>query len=298
VRIAITGSSGLIGRALRQHLTFEVDDCEVVSIVRREPGPGEVRWDPMAGRLDPADLEGLDAVVNLAGAGIGDHRWTDGHRRDVMESRRLGTTLLSEALAATKDRPAVLISGSAVGYYGDRGDEVLTERSAPGTGFLTEVCLAWEAATAPAEAAGIRVAHIRTGLVLDAKDGVLPRMALPVKLGAGGRLGSGKQWHSWITLDDEVRAIEFLMGNDVSGPVDLTAPDPATNASFTKALGRVLHRPVWLPVPKLPLQLALGRGRADNLLFTGQRVLPERLLEAGFRFRHPELEPALRSVLD
>jgi uncharacterized protein (TIGR01777 family) len=236
-------------------------------------------------------------VVNLAGEGIGDHRWTDAHKQRVMESRRRGTALLSEALAATRDRPAVLVSGSAVGYYGDRGDEVLTEQSAPGTGFLTEVCLAWEAATAAAEAAGIRVAHIRTGLVLDAKDGVLPRMALPVKLGAGGRLGAGKQWHSWITLDDEVGAIAFLLAGDLAGPVNLTAPDPATNAAFTKALGRVLHRPVWLPVPKLPLQLALGRGRADNLLFTGQRALPERLLESGFSFSAPELEPALASVL-
>ncbi len=295
MRIAITGSSGLIGTALTARLT--TDGHQVVPIVRRDGQPGTIRWDPATGRLDPSDLEGLDAVVNLAGEGIGDHRWTVAHKERVLESRRGGTALLSEALAATGDRPAVLVSGSAIGYYGDRGDEVLTERSAPGTGFLTEVCLAWEGATAAAQAAGIRVAHIRTGLVLDADGGVLPRMALPVRLGAGGRLGSGKQWHSWITLADHVGAIAFLLTNDVSGPVNLTAPDPATNASFTKALGRVLHRPVWLPVPKLPLQLALGRGRADNLLFTGQRVLPEVLLASGFSFSEPELEPALASVL-
>jgi uncharacterized protein (TIGR01777 family) len=174
---------------------------------------------------------------------------------------------------------------------------VLTERSPAGTGFLTEVCLAWEGATRAAEEAGIRVCHLRTGLVLDGADGVLPRMALPVKLGIGGRLGSRRQWLSWITLDDHVAATRFLLTEDVSGPVDLTAPSPATNAVFTKAIGRVLHRPVWLPVPAAPLRLALGRGRADTLLFTGQRVLPEVLVSAGFSFSQPELEPALASVL-
>lgn len=295
MRIGITGASGLIGTALGARLRS--DGHDVVPFVRGEGRPGSIRWDPAKGQLDPADLEGLDAVVNLAGEGIGDHRWTAEHKRRVLQSRVDGTRLLSEALVATTDRPAVLLSGSAIGYYGDRGDEVCTERSAPGSGFLTEVCQAWEDATAAAEAAGIRVAHLRTGLVLDTKGGVLPRMALPVKLGVGGRLGSGKQWHSWITLDDHVGATRFLLDHDVSGPVDLTAPTPATNAEFTKALGRALHRPVWLPVPAAPLRLVLGKELADNLLFTGQRVLPEVLASSGYDFAHPELDEALTAVL-
>ena len=295
MRIAITGSSGLIGTALQERLAD--DGHQVIPIVRGEARPGTIRWDPAAGQLDAAQLDGLDGVVHLAGEGIGDHRWSEAHKHRVIESRRAGTRLLSEALAATTRRPAVLVSGSAVGFYGDRGDEVLTERSSPGTGFLTEVCLAWEGATAAAEAAGIRVAHLRTGIVLDSRGGALRKMALPFRFGLGGRLGSGKQWMSWIHLADEVEAIRFLLTHDVSGPVNGTAPTPVTNAVMSKALGRALHRPAVVPVPAFGPRLLLGRELADNLLFTGQRVLPEVLVAAGYEFRHPELDEALGSLL-
>ena len=208
-----------------------------------------------------------------------------------------GPTLLAEALAATTSRPPVLVSGSAVGFYGDRGDEELREGSGPGTGFLAEICLAWEAATAPAEAVGIRVAHLRTSLVLDRDGGVLPRMALPFKVGLGGRLGSGRQWMSWITLADEVEAIRFLLTHDVSGPVNAAAPEPVTNAQMSKAIGRALHRPSLVPVPAFGPRLLLGREMADQLLLAGQRVVPSVLLDAGFEFRHREIGGALQSVL-
>jgi uncharacterized protein (TIGR01777 family) len=294
VRIAITGASGLVGTALQERLRG--DGHEVVPIVRRQGVPGSIVWDPAHGRLDPADLEGLDAVVHLAGEGIGDRRWNDEHRRKVLESRRQGTALLCEALASTTARPAVLVSGSAVGWYGDRGDEVLTEQSGPGQGFLTEVATAWEAATAPAEAAGIRVAHLRTGIVLDGTGGALPKMALPFKLFVGGRLGSGRQWMSWIHLDDEVGAIRFLLDHDVRGPVNATAPTPVTNAVLAKALGRALHRPSVVPVPAFGPRLVLGREMADSLLFISQRVVPEVLVSNGYRFEHPDLDEALAAI--
>lgn len=296
MRVAITGSSGLIGTALSRSL--EADGHEVVRVVRREGGARTVRWDPDAGEIDAAGLEGLDAVVHLAGAGIGDHRWTDDHKRTVLESRQKGTSLLATSLAGLSSPPGVLVSGSAVGFYGDRGDEQLTEASGPGRGFLTEVVTAWEAAAAPAAAAGIRVAKIRSGVVLAAEGGALARMAKIARLGLLGKLGTGRQWMSWITLDDEVRAIRFLFDHDVSGPVNLTAPAPVTNAVFTKALGRVLHRPTVLPVPGFGPKLVLGRELAEALLLEGQRVLPEVLLDAGFEFHHDEVETALHAVLD
>jgi uncharacterized protein (TIGR01777 family) len=295
VRIAITGSSGLIGTALRARL--EAHGHTPVPVVRTEGRPGTITWDPAAGRLDPADLEGLDGVVHLAGEGIGEKRWNDPHKRRVLESRSAGTALLAEALASATARPPVLVSGSAIGFYGDRGDEELTEASPPGSGFLTEVCLAWEAATAAAEAAGVRVAHLRTGIVLAGHGGALPRMALPFKLGLGGRLGSGRQWMSWIALADEVAAIEFLLTHDVAGPVDATAPNPARNADLAKVLGHVLHRPSFVPVPTFGPRLLLGREMADQLLFASQRVLPAALQEAGFTFTEPDLDGALRTAL-
>jgi uncharacterized protein (TIGR01777 family) len=294
VRIAITGASGLVGTALQERL--RADGHEVVPIVRRPGPPGTVLWDPANGRLDPADLEGLDGVVHLAGEGIGDRRWNEEHKRRVLESRRAGTTLLCEALAATVDRPAVLVSGSAVGWYGDRGDEVLTEASGPGSGFLTDVVATWEGATVAAEQAGIRVAHLRTGIVLDGDGGALPKMALPIRLFVGGRLGSGRQWMSWIHLDDEVDAIRFLLDHDISGPVNATAPTPVTNAVLTKALGRALHRPTVVPIPAFGPRLLLGREMADNLLFISQRVLPEVLVSHGFDFAHPDLDEALAAI--
>jgi uncharacterized protein (TIGR01777 family) len=295
VRVAITGSSGLVGTALRARL--EAEGHTAVRVVRGEGRPGTITWDPAAGRLDPADLEGLDGVVHLAGEGIGAKRWNAAQKQRILESRSKGTALLSEALAATADRPPVLVSGSAIGFYGDRGDEELTEGSGSGSDFLSEICRAWESATGLAEAAGVRVAHLRTALVLDGEGGVLPRMALPFKVGLGGRLGSGRQWLSWITLADEVAAILFLLAHEVAGPVNAAAPGPVTNAAFSKALGRALHRPSLVPVPKFAPRLLLGREMADELLFVSQRVLPAVLQEHGFTFEHPVLEPALHSVL-
>lgn len=295
MRIAITGASGLIGSALRRRL--EADGHVAVPIVRREPEAGEIGWDPAAGKLDPADLRGLDGVVNLAGAGIGDKRWTAARKREIVESRTEGTRLLAEAIAAVDDRPPVLVSGSAIGYYGDRGDEVLTEASAPGEDFLAGLCREWETATAVAEAAGVRVAHIRTGIVLSRAGGALAKLLPLFRVGLGGRMGSGHQWMSWISLDDEVRAIAFLLTHDVSGPVNLTAPDPVTNAQLAKALGAELHRPAAVPVPAFGPRLALGRELADSLLFVSQRVRPAVLEEAGYPFAHPLLPGALEHAL-
>lgn len=296
MRVAITGSSGLIGTALRRSL--EADGHVVVRVVRGAGGPGTVRWDVDRGEIDAAGLEGLDAVVHLAGEGIATKRWTDDQKRRIKESRTRGTALLSEALASLARKPPVLVSGSGIDAYGDRGDEPLTERSPLGPpGFLTDVVRDWEAATGLAAAAGIRVATIRTALVLDRDGGALPRMVQIAKLGALGKLGSGRQWMSWITLEDHVRAVRFLLDHPVSGPVNLASPGPVTNAAFTKALGRVLHRPTFLPVPSFGPKLLLGSELADTLLFESKRVLPEKLQENNFEFHHKEIEDALRSVL-
>lgn len=295
MRIAITGSSGLIGNALVRSL--EADGHTAVRIVRSGGDPGTVRWDIDAGELDAAGLEGLDGVVHLAGEGIAEKRWTDEQKRKIRESRTKGTALLADALASLTTKPPVLVSGSAVGFYGDRGDEQLTEASAPGTGFLPEVVVAWEAAAAPAEAAGIRTPRIRTGIVLDRAGGVLGKIAPLAKLGLLGKLGSGTQWMSWIALADEVRAIRFLLDHDIAGPVNLTAPTPVTNAVFTKAIGHVLHRPTFLPIPSFGPKLLVGSELAAALVLEGQRVLPDVLLDAGFEFEQPEIEGALRAIL-
>ena len=297
MRFAVTGSHGLIGSAVVRSL--EGDGHEVVRVVRSEPGPGDVRWDIDAGEIDASGLDGLDGVVHLAGEGIASSRWTDEHKRKVRESRTRGTALLSEALASVARPPAVLLSGSAIGYYGDRGDEELTETSPPGDGFLPEVCQAWEAATGVAEAAGIRVAHLRTGVVLSPAGGALQKQLLPFKLGLGGRAGRGDQWLPWVSLDDEVGIIRFLLDHDVAGPVDLTAPRPATSAEFARTLGRVLHRPAVVPIPRFTTHLPLGIGPlVENLLFSSARVLPAAIVDAGYTFLHPELEGALRDLLD
>jgi uncharacterized protein (TIGR01777 family) len=293
--VAITGSHGLIGSALADAL--RLDGHRVVRVVRgATSGPGEVAWDPEAGTIDAAALEGVDAVVHLAGAGIGDHRWTDEHKRRVKESRTRGTATLTKALAAMERKPAVLLSGSAIGYYGSRGDEILTEVSAPGNDFLAEVCVAWEAGTAPAADAGIRVVLLRTGLVLDGRGGMMSKMLPLFKLGLGGRMGSGRQWWSWISIEDEVGAIRFLLERDVAGAVNLTAPEPVTNAEFTRTLGRVLHRPTPLPVPMFGPALLLGREGAATMINASQRVHPEKLLAEGYQFRHVHLESALRTA--
>ena len=295
MRIAITGSSGFIGTALRRSL--EADGHDVLRVVRTEGGPGTTQWDIEARQIDPSAFEDLDGVVHLAGEGIAEHRWTDAQKRRIRDSRVHGTTLLSETLAGLAQPPPVLLSGSGVDAYGDRGDEPLTEASGRGHGFLADVVAAWEGATAPAEAAGIRVAHLRTTMVLDARGGALPRMLQIARFGLLGRLGSGRQWMSWIALADEVRAIRFLLEHDVSGPVNLTSPNAVTNADFTKALGRALHRPTFLPVPRFGPRLLLGRELADSLLYESKRSIPAKLEQAGFEWRHPDLEQALGTML-
>jgi hypothetical protein len=296
MRVAITGSSGLIGSALSPHLAEH--GHEVVPIVRRAPASGEIGWDPAAGRLDPIDLDGIDAVVHLAGAGIGDKRWTDDYKRTIRDSRVGPTDLLARAIAAATDGPRILLSGSAIGIYGDRGDETLDERSDPGTGFLADVTAAWEAATSPAEDAGVRVVHLRTGIVLSAAGGALKKQLPLFKFALGGKMGSGRQWQSWISIDDEVAAISHLLTTDTAGAVNLTAPNPVTQATFADTLGDVLGRPTVLPIPKFGPRLLLGGELADNLLFGGQRVLPGVLsADPAFEFAHPDLDGALRHLL-
>jgi uncharacterized protein len=268
----------------------------VVQVVR-DPSRAGVVWDPEGGTIDAAALEGVDAVVNLAGEPIGARRWSDEQKRRILDSRVQGTGLLARTLAALDRPPAVLVSGSAVGFYGDRGDEVLHESSPPGDDFLSEVVQAWEAAADPAEEAGIRVPRIRTGIVLDADEGALAKMLPLFRFGLGGRFGSGRQWWSWISIVDEVRAIRFLIDGDVRGPVNLVAPSPVTNGELAKALGRVMRRPALLPVPSFGPKLLLGGELADALLFSGQRAEPQVLTAAGFEFRHPDIDAALRAVL-
>lgn len=296
MKILVSGASGLIGSALTEQLRSS--GHEVATLVRRPPrSPAEHRWDPAAGELSPEALEGAEAVVNLSGAGIGDKRWTDGYKDELRRSRIDSTALIARSIAESADPPAVLLSGSAVGWYGDRGDEKLTEGSPPGSGFLADLCKQWEAATAPASDRGTRVVHLRTGIVLSARGGALAKQLPLFRFGLGGRFGSGAQWSSWISIDDHVAATAHLLTTDVEGAVNLTAPNPVTNRTFADTLGDVLHRPTVLTVPRFGPDLVLGRERADALLYTGQRVLPERLADDGFQFAHPTLDAALRAVL-
>jgi uncharacterized protein (TIGR01777 family) len=298
VDVAVTGSRGLIGSALVPALTHA--GHRAVRVVRGTPaGRDELGWDPGAGVIDAAGLDGMDAVVHLAGAGIGDKRWTPERKRLILESRTQGTGLLARTLAGLARKPAVLISASGVDYYGSHGDEELTEASPRGTGFLAEVCAQWEAATTPAEDAGIRVVHMRTGPVLSADGGLLGRLLLPFRMGIGGRVGTGEQYFSWITLDDHIAAIRHVLTLDAaSGPYNHTAPNPVTNREFTETLGRVLHRPARIPTPLLPLKLLYTSELVEELLLTGQCVLPKRLEGTGYRFTHPTLEEGLRAALD
>lgn len=295
--VAVTGASGLIGTSLVTALRRA--GHQPMCLVRRAAtGADEITWDPVAGTMDTASLEGIDAVVHLAGAGIGDHRWTDAYKRELVESRTLGTALVARSLAGLTNPPRVLLSGSAIGIYGPRGDEELTETSELGTGFLADLCRSWEAATAPASDAGLRVAHLRTGVVLAASGGALRKQLPLFKFGLGGKLGTGRQWRSWISLDDAVGAIVHLLSATISGPVNVTAPNPVTEAEFAKTLAGVLHRPSFLPIPSFGPKLLLGAELAENLLFTGQRVLPAVLsADTALAFRHPTLEEALRSLL-
>jgi len=297
MRIAVSGSSGLIGSALVARLTAEGHD--VRRLVRGGGGnPGDVAWDPVAGTVDHAALAGTEAVVHLAGAGIGDRRWTRARKEVIRASRVDGTAALSRAVAGLDPPPAVLVSGSAIGWYGDRGDEELTEDSGPGGGFLAEVCRAWEAATAPAADAGVRVVHVRSGVVQSPAGGALARQLPLFRLGLGGPLGRGRQYISWISLDDEVGALgHALTAGSLAGPVNLVAPAPVTGAEYARTLGRVLGRPARLPVPRAAMAVPFGRELVDELL-ASQRVRPGRLEAAGYRFAHRELEPALRHLLD
>jgi uncharacterized protein len=293
--IALSGASGFIGRTVRAMLT--TGGHRVIALVRRLPGADEIGWDPAAGRLDPASLSGIDAVIHLAGESIGDHRWTPERRRRILESRVRGTTTIVDAMIAAPAGPRTLVSASAIGGYGDRGDELLTEESPAGTGFLAEVVTAWEAAAARACSAGIRAAHTRFGIVLSPSGGALARMLPPFRLGLGGPLGPGNQWMSWISLDDTAGAlIHSLFTESLAGPINLVAPEPVTNAGFARTLGSVLDRPAILPVPAFVLRLAVG-GLADEGLLASARVAPVKLAESGYRFRHPTLESALRHLL-
>ena len=294
--VAVTGSHGLIGTALVAALTAA--GHHVRRLVRGRPGAGEVAWDPTGGTIDAAGLAGVDGVVNLAGVGIGDKRWTESQKARIRDSRVKGTTLLVETLVRLPTPPAVLVSGSAVGYYGDRGDEVLTEDSRPGDGFLAEVVRDWEAAAAPAADAGVRVVTTRSGIVQSAAGGALKKQLPLFKLGLGGPLGSGRQWVSWVSIDDEVAGILHALGTgSVRGPVNLTSPEPVTAAGLAKAVGKALGRPAVLPVPKLALGAVLGRQMTTEMLVASQRVVPTRLQASGFRFRHPEIGPAMQHLL-
>ncbi len=295
MKILVTGSTGLIGSALLPHLTAA--GHSVARIVRHAAQPGEVHWDPASGHIDSAGLEGHDAVVHLAGHNIAAGRWTASVKEKIRSSRVTGTTLLAEALARLSQPPKVLVCSSAIGYYGDRGDEPLTEESPPGNDFLSQVAVEWENATRPAEDRGVRVVRLRTGIVLSPKGGALARMLTPFRLGVGGRVGSGRQWWSWISMDDLLDVYRLALTTEpLRGPVNAVAPNPLTNAEFTKVLGRVLSRPTLFPAPAFMLKLVLGE-MAEALLLASTRVVPARLAAAGFAFRYPELEPALRHLL-
>ncbi|MGI9031619.1 MAG: TIGR01777 family oxidoreductase [Ilumatobacteraceae bacterium] len=294
MRIAITGSHGLIGTALIDRLAAVGHD--VARVVRSSPGADDIEWDPAAGRLEASDLIGVDAVVNLAGAGIGDHRWTDEYRREIRESRTKATALIARAIAEVDGGPKILLSGSAIGFYGDRGEEELDESSTPGEDFLAGVVRDWEASAAAAEPVA-RVVHLRSGIVLAGHGGALAKMLPLFKFGAGGKFGSGRQWMSWVSLTDEVGAIVHLLDSEVSGPVNLTAPEPVTNKRFADTVGEVLRRPTFLPVPEFGPKLLLGSERAESLLFVSQRVAPKVLLDDGYAFAHLDLASALHAEL-
>jgi uncharacterized protein len=294
--IAITGASGFIGSALVAQLKARGD--RVRALVRPEGhGQDGIRWDPAAGTIDVEALDGIDAWVHLAGENVGDGRWTDAKKQRIRDSRVRGTALLADALGRLKNKPKVWISGSAVGYYGDRGADEVDERADSGHDFLAEVTVAWENAATPAIRQGVRVVHPRLGLVLDPHGGALAKMLLPFKLGLGGKIGSGGQWWSWVALHDVVRALIHMLDHDtLQGPVNVTAPKPVTNAAFAEALGAALHRPTILPVPGPIARLALGE-MADVALLGGVRALPRRLLDTGFTFEEPELAPYLAKAL-
>ncbi|MFF3020705.1 TIGR01777 family oxidoreductase [Streptomyces sp. NPDC057939] len=295
MRIAITGSSGLIGQALVQSLRS--DGHDVVRFVRRAPtAPDEARWDPAGGHVDPAGLAGCGAVVHLAGAGVGDSRWSAAYKREIRDSRVLGTAAIARAVAGLDSPPPVLVCGSAIGYYGDTGDRAVDESAPAGQGFLPSVCVEWEAAASPARDAGVRTVFARTGLVVASEGGAWGKLFPVFRAGIGGRLGNGRQYWSFISMHDEIAALRHLIDTpDLSGPVNLTAPEPLTNREITAAMGRVLHRPTLFAVPAPALRIAIGEFSEDVL--GSQRVRPARLLESGFVFRHPGIDDSIRAAL-
>jgi len=297
VDVAISGASGLIGSALTESLV--ADGHRVLKLTRGGvTGDDAIGWDPEAGRIDAPGLEGLDAIVHLAGEGIGEKRWSDEQKKKILDSRVRGTAVLAAAVASRERKPRVFVSGSAIGYYGSCGNNVLTEDSPPGTDYLAQVCVAWEAQTKAAIEAGVRTVITRTGIVLDAHGGALAKMLLPFKLGIGGRQGSGKQWMSWVALADEVGAIRHAIDNEsVSGPINIVAPNPVTNADFAHALGEALHRPTVLPTPLLPLKVRLGSELVESLLLASQRGKPAQLEATGYEFRYDTLAAALEAIL-
>lgn len=295
MRIAITGSTGLIGSALTRSLF--ADGHKVVRLVRREPAaPNEVRWDPERQYVDTKGLIGSDAVVHLAGAGVGDHRWTAAYKKRIRDSRVLGTAAIAEAVATLDTPPQVLVCGTAVGFYGDTGDRAVDETAPPGDGFLADVCQEWEDAADPAREAGVRTAFARTGLVVAREGGAWGRLFPLFKAGLGGRLGNGRQFWSFIALHDEIAALRYIVDTpELSGPVNLTAPEPLTNSQVTAAMGRVLRRPTVFAVPAPVIRAVLGEFAHD--VVGSQRVIPRKLLDSGFAFAFPEIDTAIRAAL-
>ncbi len=296
-RIAITGATGLIGTALGAYLRSQAHT--VIRVVRRNPTGDDVMWDPNAGTIETAKLEGVDVIVHLAGEGIADSKWTEEHKAAVLDSRLKGTTLIAKTIASLSQKPSVFASGSAIGFYGDRGSDEMTESSSAGTGFLADVVKVWEESTAAAEGIGVRVAHLRTGIVMSTRGGALKPQLLPFKLGAGGRIGPGTQYLPWIIIHDMIRAVLHVIETpSLEGPINMVGPHPATNAEFTKALGKALHRPTIIPTPLLPIKVLFGEQMVKEMLLGSNRVLPTKLLASGFVFEHPELLAALRLLLD
>jgi len=295
MRVLIAGASGLVGSALIPAL--EAEGADVTRLVRSSAGAGEIEWHPNNDQIDATQLEGFDAVINLAGENIAAGRWTDEQKRKIRDSRVNGTRLLSEAIARLKQRPAVFLCASATGIYGDRGDEILDEQSESGGGFLAGVCREWEMATEPAVQAGVRTVTLRFGPILAREGGMLAKLLTPFKMGMGGKVGSGKQYISWVAIDDVVNAVKLAL-NDASlrGPLNIVSPNPVTNEVFTKTLGHVLSRPTALAMPAFAVRLAFGE-MADEMLLTSQRVIPKKLNNAGYEFLQPELEGALQKHL-
>jgi uncharacterized protein (TIGR01777 family) len=295
MKVLIAGASGLVGSALIPVL--EADGAEVTRLVRTSAGAGEIEWHPNNDQIDANKLEGFDAVINFAGENIAGGRWTDEQKRKIRDSRVNGTHLLSEAISGLKQKPKVFLCASATGIYGDRDDETLDEQSDSGGGFLAGVCREWEKATEPAAAAGVRIVNLRFGPILAREGGMLAKLLTPFKMGMGGKVGSGKQYISWVAIDDAVNAVKLALKDEsIRGPLNIVSPHPVTNEEFTKTLGHVLNRPTALSMPAFAARLAFGE-MADEMLLTSQRVIPKRLSDAGYEFEYPELEGAFRKYL-